>query len=78
MRKARERAILETVYDVDQFGTVCESESPDFRLRHQNEGECFGVEVTEFYLFESDTRIKNIPGICLNYSPEASLDTKTT
>lgn len=62
MRKARERAILEAVYDVDRFDMVCESESPDFRLRRRNERESFGVEVTEFYLFNSDARIKNIPG----------------
>lgn len=61
-KKARERAILETVYDVDHFDMVCESESPDFRLRRQNERESFGVEVTEFYLFSSDARIKNVPG----------------
>lgn len=62
MRKARERAILEAVYDVDRFDIVCESESPDFRLRRHNERESFGVEITEFYLFSSDARIKNIPG----------------
>ena len=39
-----------------------DSESPDFELRHHNEDTYFGVEVTEFYLFESDARIKNIPG----------------
>lgn len=62
VRKIRERAILETVYSIDRFDKVCESESPDFKLRHRNEEEYFGVEVTEFFLFESDARIKSIPG----------------
>ncbi len=61
-RKDRERAILELVYDLDHFAAVWESEKPDFKLRHQNEEEFFGVEITEFYLFESDARIKSIPG----------------
>ena len=50
------------VYDVDRFDTVRESESPDFTLQHRNEQECFGVEATEFYLTDSDARIRNIPG----------------
>lgn len=61
-RKDRERAILEMVYDVDRFDTVRESESPDFTLRYRNKQEYFGVEVTEFYLTDSDARIRNIPG----------------
>jgi hypothetical protein len=62
VRKNRERAILETVYSRDSFDRICESESPDFKLRHRNEDRYFGVEVTEFFLFEADARIKNIPG----------------
>jgi hypothetical protein len=61
-RKDRERAILQLVYDPNQFATVCESEKPDFKLRHHKEDKFFGVEITEFYLFESDARIKSIPG----------------
>jgi len=61
-RKNRERAILEMVYDVDRFDSVRDSESPDFVLQHHNQNECFGVEVTEFYLTGSDARIRNISG----------------
>lgn len=49
------------VYDMGHLDVVCESESPDFKLRHQNEEKYFGVEITEFYLSDSDARIKNIP-----------------
>ena len=61
-KKDRERTILELVYDASRFDSVRGSESPDFELQHHNEDTYFGVEVTEFYLFESDARIKNIPG----------------
>lgn len=50
------------VYDINHLCVVCESESPDFKLRHCNEDKHFGVEITEFYLSDSDARIKNIPG----------------
>lgn len=65
-KKHRERAILELVYDVGRFDSVRDSESPDFELRHHNEEKYFGVEITEFYLSDSDARIKNIP----NYMTE--------
>jgi hypothetical protein len=50
------------VYDVDRFDSVRDSESSDFVLQHHNQNECFGVEVTEFYLTGSDARIRNISG----------------
>jgi hypothetical protein len=53
-RKDRERAVLQMVYDLDQFDSVRDSESPDFILQHRSEQEYFGVEITEFYLTESD------------------------
>ena len=61
-RKARERAILEMVYDIVQFDSVRDSESPDFILQHRSEQEYFGVEITEFYLTDSDARTRFIPG----------------
>ena len=77
-KKDRERAILELVYDVARFDSVRDSESPDFELRYHNEEKYFGVEITEFYLCDSDARIKNIPATCLNCFLEAYPDTKTT
>jgi hypothetical protein len=62
VRKDRERAILEMIYDVDQFDSVRNSESPDFTLQHRSEQEYFGVEITEFYLTDSDARIRSLPG----------------
>lgn len=61
LKKEKEKSILEMVYDLDDFHQVVESEKPDFILQHHINSRLFGVEITEFYMSESDARLKNIP-----------------
>jgi hypothetical protein len=60
-KKARERSLLEIVYDKGKF-TLVETESPDFRLLCKRDDSPFGVEVTELYESQSTARLRNIPG----------------
>jgi hypothetical protein len=59
--KNRERAILNLVYQQDEFHEIDSSECPDFCIRKNKQAPQFGVEVTEFYLSETDARVRNIP-----------------
>ncbi len=61
-KKARERAILRSVYDEKAFASIKDSERPDFVLHYPTTPTPFGVEVTELYFAEADARLRNIPG----------------
>jgi hypothetical protein len=60
-KKERERATLELVYDGSAF-SITDSDKPDFDLRRHRQDYMFGVEVTDFYISESNARIANIRG----------------
>lgn len=59
--KSRERKIVEMVFGDRSDVAIEETEKPDFRCR-VSESIDFGVEVTEFYLSESQARLSNISG----------------
>lgn len=59
-RKERERHILTLVYDESEYAEVADSEKPDFLIRHHGEARSFGVEITEFYFYDTDARLRNI------------------
>ena len=59
-KRANERSILRTVYDVAEFEEILESERPDFLLRRAA-ADVFGVEVTEIFATEADARAANHP-----------------
>lgn len=65
-----ERNILDLVYKDQSKLTVIHKDKPDFIIKNEN-GDEFGVEVTELYNNDSDARLKNIP----NYTKEL-IDTK--
>lgn len=61
-KKQRERAILDEVYAHRGLSEIEEHEGPDFLVRHHSGSDRFGVEVTEFYLSETDARMQRIEG----------------
>ena len=50
------------VYGPGELGSLDDSEQPDFLATLPGSGDPFGIEVTEFYLSESDARLRNIRG----------------
>jgi len=61
-KKQQERRIFDLVYDDRSFDNVKASENPDFIVRYSPSSPYFGVEVTEYYLTETNARIDNIAG----------------
>jgi hypothetical protein len=61
MSKNIERRILDQVYGRTPGWTVLPHESPDFLCR-RIDSVILGVEVTEYFHFESDARLQRIPG----------------
>jgi hypothetical protein len=61
-KKQQERRIFDLVYADRSFDEVKESENPDFLVRFFPNTAYFGVEVTEYYLTETNARIDNIAG----------------
>jgi hypothetical protein len=61
LKKSRERALLQTVYDMSAYGQVLESEAPDFQLKRPGSPWSFGVEITEFFYSGSEARLDSIP-----------------
>src|SRR5262245_59270866 len=61
LKKQREQAVLNTIYDRADYAEVMEYESPDFLVRHAAAGPQFGVEITEFYLSGTHARLSRIP-----------------
>jgi hypothetical protein len=59
--KAREKAILNMIYEDNQFAEIATGEAPDFQLTNKGEASTFGVEITEFYHSQSTARVRNIP-----------------
>ncbi len=64
MNKLDERKILEAAYSHLSPLVVNESESPDFLC--EAFGSKFGVEVTEFFVSESEARLQKLPGYGLS------------
>lgn len=61
-KKEQERSIFDLIYADRSFDEVKESENPDFLVRLFPNTIHFGVEVTEYYLTETNARIDNIDG----------------
>jgi hypothetical protein len=61
-KKQRERDILDEVYAHRNLFEVQPHESPDFLLRTHPNANRFGVEITEFYLTQSEARLERIEG----------------
>ena len=61
-KKQQERRIFDLVYGDRSFDEVKVSENPDFLVRYFPNTSYFGVEVTEYYLTETNARIDNIAG----------------
>jgi hypothetical protein len=61
-KKQQERRIFDLVYADRSFDEVKASENPDFLVRYFPNTSYFGVEVTEYYLTETNARIDNIAG----------------
>jgi hypothetical protein len=61
LKKQREQAVLDTIYDRADYVEVMKYESPDFLVRHTAAGPLFGVEITEFYLSGTYARLRRIP-----------------
>ncbi len=61
-KKQQERRIFDLVYADRSFDKVKDSENPDFIVRYFPNSSYFGVEVTEYYLSETNARIDNIAG----------------
>ena len=59
-KKQQERRIFDLIYSDRSFDEVKESENPDFLVRYFPNTSYFGVEVTEYYLTETNARIDNI------------------
>ncbi len=61
MNKEKEKFILKMVYDPQDYDKVEDSEVPDFRIKNKGDFPYFGVEITEFYVSESNARLLEIP-----------------
>lgn len=61
-KKQEERRVFDLVYAGRSFDEVRENENPDFLVRLFPGTPYFGVEVTEYYLTETNARIDNISG----------------
>jgi hypothetical protein len=61
-KKQEELRIFDLVYADRSFDEVKEFENPDFLVRYFPNTSYFGVEVTEYYLTETNARIDNISG----------------
>jgi hypothetical protein len=61
LKYARERALVQTVYDEEEFAVVKHQDSPDFVLQHRGAVTSFGVEVTEVFETEADARVRAYP-----------------
>jgi len=59
--KEAERQVFDLVYGERKNLHVTPSERPDFSVEHED-GNCFGVEVTEFFFSESRARLEQIDG----------------
>ncbi len=59
-KQQEERRIFDLVYAGRSFNEVRENENPDFLVRLFPDMPYFGVEVTEYYLTETNARIDNI------------------
>jgi hypothetical protein len=59
-KKQEERRIFDLVYGDRSFDEVKDSETPDFLVRYFPNTPYFGVEVTEYYLTETNARLDNI------------------
>lgn len=59
-KKQEERRIFDLVYADRSFDEVKEFETPDFLVRYFPNTSYFGVEVTEYYLTETNARLDNI------------------
>lgn len=59
-KKHEERRIFDLIYADRSLDEVKEYENPDFLVRYFPNTPYFGVEVTEYYLSETDARIDNI------------------
>ena len=60
-KKKIEREILALVYNDQDYDEIEESEQPDFIIFPKNYDTGFGVEITEFFLSESNARLRKIP-----------------
>jgi hypothetical protein len=60
-KKHEERRIFDLIYADCSFDEVKDCENPDFLVRYSPNTPYFGVEVTKYYLSETDARIDNIP-----------------
>lgn len=59
-KKQEERRIFDLVYGDKSFYEVKYFESPDFLVRYFSNTPYFGVEITEYYLTETNARLDNI------------------
>lgn len=59
-KKQEERRIFDLVYGDRSFDKVKDFETPDFLVRYFPNTPYFGVEVTEYYLTETNARLDNI------------------
>ena len=59
-KKQEERRIFDLVYADRSFDEIKDFENPDFLVRYFPNTPYFGVEVTEYYLTETNARIDNI------------------
>jgi hypothetical protein len=59
-KKNNERKILNLIYKDSEY-EIHPSEEPDFLLIDKEHGYSFGVEITEFYINDSNARLRNIP-----------------
>lgn len=58
-KKLKEKRIVNLIYHDNEY-LITDSEEPDFILVHLRGTYSFGVEVTEYYLNQSNARIRNI------------------
>lgn len=58
-KKLKEKRIVNLIYHDNEY-LITDSEEPDFILVHIRGNYSFGVEVTEYYLNQSNARIRNI------------------
>lgn len=61
-KKHDERLVLDLIYSHRQGLVVEDGESPDFFLRHSEEDEPFGVEISRLYASEFQARLERVPG----------------
>jgi len=60
-KKQDERRVFDLVYASERFDEVIPNENPDFLLRREPGMPCFGVEITEYHVSETDARLDRLP-----------------